>query len=207
MPQVPEKKVRLRGSTAKAPSALKAAAQTRKAEPAAFEAQEQPEVPVVEENWFRLGYLIHDVSRMRRTLYDVTFKPEGITRSQWWALSNICRDGGEGISSTELARLMDVGKVTVGGLVDRLEEAGYVYRRADKSDLRAKKIFVTEAGKRLMGRMRTIAEGLNKRITEGMTRQDVAAAERHMIHIKNNLRRLLAEEKAGGEEEDEAEAE
>jgi DNA-binding MarR family transcriptional regulator len=151
-----------------------------------------PGAKPVEQNWFRLGYLIHDVSRMRRTVFDERFKPEGITRSQWWVLSTIYRDGNQGILSTELANRLDVGKVTMSGLISRLEEAGYVYRRFDKSDRRTKYIFVTEAGNRLIDRMRTITEALNKTICDGMTPEDIAATEFNLIRIKDNLRHMLS---------------
>ncbi len=32
----------------------------------------------------RFGFLIHDVSRLRRVVVDRALKPLGITRSQWW---------------------------------------------------------------------------------------------------------------------------
>lgn len=148
----------------------------------------------VPQNWFRLGYLIHDVSRMRRTVFNERFKHEGITRSQWWVLSNIYRDGDGGILSSELARLMDVGKVTMAGLIDRLETGGYIYRRADKSDRRAKHIFITESGHRLILRMRAIVENLNKEVCEGLTQDDIEETELNLIRIKDNLREMIAAE-------------
>ena len=38
---------------------------------------------------FRLGFLIHDVSRLRRTVVDKALRPLGVTRSQWWVLANL----------------------------------------------------------------------------------------------------------------------
>ncbi|KXU33889.1 hypothetical protein A0J57_04150 [Sphingobium sp. 22B] len=147
-------------------------------------------------NAFRLGYLIHDVSRMRRTTYDQHMKPEGITRSQWWVLANLSRHPGRGMMSTELSKLLDVGKVTLGGLIDRLDAAGYVCRRPDKNDRRAKQIFITDAGYALIERMRVITERLNQQICEGMTSEEIEAVERHLLHIKDNLREMLSEEQS-----------
>ena len=42
----------------------------------------------------RLGFLIHDVSRMRRSAYDQFMKPLGITRAQWWVLAHLSRHDG-----------------------------------------------------------------------------------------------------------------
>ena len=101
-----------------------------------------------EEHPFRIGFLIHDVSRLRRTVVDKALRPLGITRSQWWVLANLSRDDGTAMMQTELARVMDVGKVTLGGLIDRLESCGLVKRQADPHDRRAKRIVMTQKGSR-----------------------------------------------------------
>ncbi|HUD31365.1 MAG TPA: MarR family transcriptional regulator [Novosphingobium sp.] len=145
-------------------------------------------------NWFRLGYLVHDVSRMRRTLYDQHLKTLGITRSQWWVLANISRQPGKGVVSSTLARDIDVGKVTLSGIVDRLEVAGYVYRRPDKKDKRAKRIYITDSGYQLIDQMRLIIEPLNRRICEGMAEAEIHATEDGLAKVKANLKRMLGEE-------------
>ena len=42
----------------------------------------------------RFGFLVHDVSRLRRIVVDRALKPLGITRSQWWVLSFLSRRDG-----------------------------------------------------------------------------------------------------------------
>ena len=44
------------------------------------------------ENWdARLGFLMHDVSRLRRIVFDEFVRPIGLTRSQWWILAQVSR--------------------------------------------------------------------------------------------------------------------
>jgi DNA-binding MarR family transcriptional regulator len=52
----------------------------------------------------------------------------------------------DGIRATELARLSGRHKQIVGRIVDELEDLGYVERRPDPADRRAKLIFPTERG-------------------------------------------------------------
>jgi DNA-binding MarR family transcriptional regulator len=52
----------------------------------------------------------------------------------------------DGIRATELARLSGRHKQIVGRIVDELEQLGYVERRPDPQDRRAKLIFPTERG-------------------------------------------------------------
>jgi DNA-binding MarR family transcriptional regulator len=52
----------------------------------------------------------------------------------------------DGVRATELARLSGRHKQIVGRLIDELEELGYVERRPDPEDRRAKLIFPTTRG-------------------------------------------------------------
>lgn len=141
----------------------------------------------------RIGFLVHDVSRMRRTLFDQAMKPLGITRSQWWVLSQLSRHARSGMLQTELARDLDVGKVTVGGLIDRLEAAGYVVRRPEENDRRAKRVMITERGHEILEKMVAVGRKLNGVILAGLTPEAVAAAERALETMKENIRGAVAE--------------
>ena len=140
-----------------------------------------------EEHPFRIGFLIHDVSRLRRTVVDKALRPLGITRSQWWVLANLSRDDGTAMMQTELARVMDVGKVTLGGLIDRLESAGLVKRQADPHDRRAKRIVMTQKGTRLLAEIQTIAKEVNACIMTGIPRTDIARTEALLAKMKQQL--------------------
>lgn len=142
---------------------------------------------------FRLGFLVHDVSRMRRTLCDQHMRPLGITRAQWWVLASLSRSEETGMSSSDLAKYLDVGKVTVGGIVERLEEAGYVYRRQDKNDRRAKHIYVTQAGHKTIEAMREVLGPLNEAICAGLTPEEVMQTERILSKIRHNIRTMLSD--------------
>jgi len=140
---------------------------------------------------FRFGYLVHDVSRTRRTLMDHYMKPLGITRSQWSILSTLSRGGNDGMMQVDLARLLDVGKVSIGGLIDRLEATGHVERRSDAKDRRAKRIFITKQGYEMLGHMIDVAAELNDLILQSVAPEDVATTERVLAQVKDNIRELI----------------
>ena len=104
-------------------------------------------------NWeLRLGFLVHDVSRLRRSIVDRTLKPLGVTRSQWWVLAFLSR--ADGMSQVALADELDLGKVALGGLIDRLEKTGFVSRRHDAEDRRVKRVFLTKKSQTLIDEIR-----------------------------------------------------
>ena len=140
---------------------------------------------------FRFGFLVHDVSRMRRTLFDAKVKPLGITRSQWSVLAALSRMGNEGMMQVALARHMDVGKVTVGGLVQRMVSAGMLRREGDANDARVRRVFITEKGYQIIHEMESIGTANNDRILQGVPYQDLRIAEEVLARVKSNIRAEL----------------
>ena len=61
-----------------------------------------------------VGFIIGDVSRMLRTVYDRRVEPLGLTRAQWRVLGRISRH--EGCTQTELAAELEIEKPTLGRL-------------------------------------------------------------------------------------------
>ncbi len=151
-----------------------------------------PQALMPREPGTRIGFLVHDVSRMRRTLYDQAVKPLGLTRSQWWLLAQLSRQKmPDGMLQTELANVLDVGKVTIGGLVDRLEEGGFVLRKPDRDDRRAKRVLVTPGGRKVLKQMVRLSGQLNSTIFAGFSDEEVRIAEVFLNRMKSNIRAAL----------------
>jgi MarR family transcriptional regulator, transcriptional regulator for hemolysin len=133
----------------------------------------------------RLGYLIHDVSRLRRMMFDRALAPLGITRSQWWVLAFISRK--DGLPQTLLANELDVGKVAVGALIDRLETSGFVIRQVDPVDRRVKRVFVTKQARGFLEKLRKETDKFNAKIINGIDRKQLEAAAEALLAMKHNL--------------------
>ncbi len=151
---------------------------------------------------FKFGYLVHDVSRIRRTVMDQTMRPLGITRSQWTVLTVLARGGNDGMMQVDLARLLEVGKVTVGGLVDRLEATGHVERRPDATDRRVKRVFITEQGFSVIQKMIAISTKINERILRNITPEQQRITEDVLYTVKQNLKEIVAETNVSGRAEE-----
>jgi DNA-binding MarR family transcriptional regulator len=72
----------------------------------------------------------------------------------------------EGSRLTELAERAQLTKQTMGYLVDYLEERGYVERRPDPDDRRAKIVRLTDEGRELIGMAREIMGRIEARWAE-----------------------------------------
>lgn len=138
----------------------------------------------------RFGFLIHDAARMRRTVIDEVFKPLRVTRSQAWALAFLSRR--DGLTQSDLADDMSLGKVTLSGLIDRLEDVGMVERRPDPSDRRIKRIFITKEGRRVIKEMRQLTLECNDKMLEGLDAQEVFNTVETLRKLNRNLKALKA---------------
>ena len=90
----------------------------------------------------------------------------------------------DGIRPTELARLSGRHKQIVGRLVDELEDLGYIDRRADPADRRAKLIVPTERGLEAM----RLADGI---VAEIERRHAEAAGRKTYAEFRNVLRSIV----------------
>lgn len=133
----------------------------------------------------RFGFLIHDVSRLRRIVVDRALKPLGITRSQWWVLAFLSRR--DGMTQTALAADLDLTKVAVGGLIDRMETGGFVERRADERDARARRVYLTRAGQKLVSTIRESVDTVETEILTTVTEEELDEAARVLRAIKERL--------------------
>jgi DNA-binding MarR family transcriptional regulator len=133
----------------------------------------------------RLGFLIHDVSRLRRKAFDQLMKPLGITRSQWWVIAHLSRH--DGMMQTELATLLDVGKMALGGLVARLEAGGWVIRKPDPADGRIKRVFLTSDSHGLIRKMQRAEKRHNDIVLKGVSQEERDLLTEIMTRIKRNL--------------------
>ncbi len=133
----------------------------------------------------RLGFLIHDVSRMRRSAFDKLMRPLGITRAQWWVIAHLSRH--DGMMQIQLADILDVGKASLGTVVDRLETAGLVERRADPIDRRAKRVFMTRKAHQLLDKMQGAERAYNAHILKNLSDAERDELVRMLSLIRANL--------------------
>ncbi|WP_428682288.1 MarR family winged helix-turn-helix transcriptional regulator [Reyranella sp.] len=132
-----------------------------------------------------LGFLLHDVARLMRKRFEQNARGLGLTRSQCQVLAHLARN--EGIQQSGLADILEVEPITLTRLLDRLEEAELVERRAHPTDRRIRQLYLTEKVHPLLADIFTIGAATRSEALEG-----VAEAEREQLfallsRMKSNL--------------------
>lgn len=145
----------------------------------------------------RFGFLVHDVSRLRRIVVDRALKPLGVTRSQWWVLAFLSRR--DGMTQSALAADLDLTRVAIGGLADRLEISGFIERRSDVSDGRTRRVFLTRSGANLVGQIRATVDELEGKIIANVSDEDFEQAARILLTLKDTLLELAGSDLPHGQ--------
>lgn len=135
-----------------------------------------------------LGFLFHDVARMRRRASDVFMKPYGLTRAQWWVLASLARQ--DGMTQTALADDLEMGKANLGVVVESLEAGGWVKRVGTPSDMRAKRVFLTRAAVALVRRMFQAEVEFNELTLTQLTRKEREQLFKLLGKVKLGVSRL-----------------
>jgi MarR family transcriptional regulator for hemolysin len=114
------------------------------------------EVPKGPDDDSYIGYVLSDVARLIRTVFDRRVRDIGLTRAQWLVLTRLYRK--PGASQTELAEMLEIDRASAGRMIDRMEKGGWLERRPDAGDRRVNRLFLTGEARRLHARMWEIAE-------------------------------------------------
>ena len=132
-----------------------------------------------------LGVLLHDVAHLLRVTIDREVAPYNLTRAKWLALSVLNRK--EGMTQTELAAELELGDATVGRLVERLEDRGFIERRPDLFDARVKRLFICEAAQPELFELEIVANDMRAEALRGLTKADQRLLVKYLKTIKKNL--------------------
>lgn len=136
----------------------------------------------------RLSFLIHDVSRMRRSVYDQFMKPLGITRAKWWVLAHLSRQ--DGMMQTQLASVLEVGKASLGISIEKLEADGWVTRREDPTDKRAKRVYLTRPAHALIARMTRLEHQFNNQVLAELTPEERVVTLKALQKMKDAISKM-----------------
>ena len=132
-----------------------------------------------------LGFLIHDVARLLRKRFEQLSRDSGLTRSQWQVLAFLERN--EGIHQSGLAELLEIEPITLGRIVDRLQEYGLVERRPHPSDRRIWLLRLTARAKPKLDELHQLGDDTRTEALAGIAEADREHLLKTLTALKSNL--------------------
>ncbi|MBW7974121.1 MarR family winged helix-turn-helix transcriptional regulator [Bradyrhizobium sp. BR 10289] len=95
----------------------------------------------------------------------------------------------DGALMGEAGAALDMGPAGISGLVDRMEAAGLIERRADREDGRAFRVWLTPKGRSALARAKTSAAEINAALTDGFTAAEIDIVARWLTSIRDKFPR------------------
>jgi MarR family transcriptional regulator, transcriptional regulator for hemolysin len=141
------------------------------------------------------GLLVARLSRRLRQAVDAEMRLIGLTEATWRPLIYL-RALGDGVRQKELATAMSIEGPSLVRLLDSLERRGFIERREDENDRRARGLYLTRAGLELAVRAARIGNALQTRLMAAVPAADLDICER----VLETLERELEERPEAAEE-------
>lgn len=118
------------------------------------------------------GHLIRRLNQVSTQVFMHRMQAEGheLTPVQFAALDAIRAN--PGLDQASVAARIAYDKATIGGVIDRLEQKGYVERSVSKSDRRAREVRLTKNGEKTYDAILPIVRDLQAEILSGLTPEE-----------------------------------
>ena len=120
-----------------------------------------------------LGFLVNRLAVVLRQELEAKLAAEKLTAPQWAVLLRLLDSDAR--LQRELGVSLGMDKATVGGVIQRLEKRALIRRRRDHDDVRAIKVSLTAAGRKLAQTTAPYGEAVNKAALAGFTEEERAA--------------------------------
>lgn len=98
-----------------------------------------------------------------------------------------------GATASEISRVLELNKGQVSQSFDRLVKEGYLEIGTDPSDRRYNTYSMTEKSKTMIGHAESIRKCASEKIFNGISKEELACAERVYSKVLENIEHLMAE--------------
>ena len=131
--------------------------------------------------------LFTDMTRVHTAYVERRLLPLGLHSGQGAIISALGEYGP--CSQKELAEYRRVSAATISVMLRRMEKSGLV-TRAISDDGKRNQIALTEQGQRLYEALLRDREGESERFFAGLTREEIASAEKIFLTISRNMEQM-----------------
>jgi MarR family transcriptional regulator for hemolysin len=134
------------------------------------------------------GFLLRDVSRLYVRRFEQRAAVLGLTLPQCRALVHLALH--EGISQARLAELTDVEPMTLVRILDRMASDGWLERRVDTADRRARCIYLKAKAKPLVDDIWKLGDLTREEAFLGIPRKQASVLIALLDQVRHNLAAL-----------------
>jgi MarR family transcriptional regulator for hemolysin len=152
--------------------------------------------PVTNEDpTYRFGFTLAEVSRLWRHVLDARLKPLGLSTARWVALVNLSAHP-EGMTQNQLAIRVGIKGSTLVRQLDLLEADGWVERRGEPGDRRAKRVFLTAKAKPALASISRVGTDLRRELLQDASDAEMRACLALLEGVRSRLMPLIADDRS-----------
>src|SRR3954465_237971 len=130
-----------------------------------------------------LGLVLFGTARAWRTRLDQRLRPPGLSQGKRRTLIPRAT-GGNKVPQKEIAERMGIEGATLAGLLDRLENDGWVERRGSAGERPRKTVHLQRRSKAVLDKIFNTAHDLRAQLIEDISDRDLEACMRVLTRIR-----------------------
>ena len=135
---------------------------------------------------FEIAMLIKEIYASTMDIVSTSIKDSGFTHQQIMVIKLIAHRGKVNIS--ELCEEMSLAKSTVSGIVQRLENYGYVKKIKCEKDKRNTYVVFSDKGLEFAKEFRYKINGSFDKIFENFTNEEISEVRDNLLKIRNKMK-------------------
>jgi MarR family transcriptional regulator for hemolysin len=134
------------------------------------------------------GPLLHGTARAWRLKLDERLKPMGLSQAKWRTLLHLSL-AGDALTQAEIADRLGIEEPSLATLLHRLENEGWIIRRASPHDRRCKMVLLGQRAQRVISQINAAAKKLRHELLENVSQADLRTCMRVLTQIYEKAER------------------
>lgn len=139
----------------------------------------------------KIGLLLNETSRAWRSELNQRLKPLGLSQGKWTTLVHLAR-GGDKLTQREVAERIGIEEPTLAGLLDRLQEDGWIRRKNVAHDRRCKTVHLQRKSQAVLGKIFGAAQELRHELISDIPARDLQTCMRVLTQLRDKAQEVSA---------------
>ncbi|MET0533175.1 MAG: MarR family transcriptional regulator [Steroidobacter sp.] len=131
------------------------------------------------------GFVLKNLERLYTKRFEALAQEQSLTLPQCKALYLLARN--EGISQKRLAEIAEVEPMTLVRILDRMESDGWVERRPDPNDRRARTLYITSGAAPILEQIDKLSAQMRAEALAGLSADDRNQLMKLLEHVYENM--------------------
>lgn len=134
-----------------------------------------------------IGFMFKQINNIYEKDFNNELRGLGITASQCAVLDYLLGSSKEFVNQKDIEKALSLKNPTVTGILKRLDEKGFILSVPSNQDKRCKNIYPTEKAYDIQKKMDNYRKKIDKKLTIGMNKKEVAALEKMLERVLYNV--------------------